>query len=547
MAVDVQINDKVLSAEPGRSLFECAAELGISIPTSCQNHGKCRECLIEVTGGSDLLTLPKDNENHLSDGLRLSCCSLVIGETGSVHCNTLKRGSIHIEDTAKNLPALESLPDLDPAVTRVGDQVYIDGEPIAKSTGPLLGAAIDVGTTTVVLRVYDLESSEMVAGASFENPQRFGGSDIMARIVFDTTDGTRLLQRTLLGHLTHVLNDLPIDPSHIYELVVVGNSTMRDLFFGLNVETIGQKPYRSITEHQLLEGTSQTTAVTTTAKRLRLPLHPKARVLGLPLIGSHVGADTAACLLAIGMQHEERTVALMDIGTNTEIVCGSRHRRMVASCPAGPAFEGGVISCGVPGLDGAIESVRINGTGLRYSVIGGGKPIGICGSGLVDALSTLLENDLIDRYGRYTDDSDAYVIDPQHRIEITEADISELAQAKGANMAGLHILLKTYGVDLEGLDQLYLAGGFAGHIDLDSARRIGLIPNLPDEKITVVGNAAIEGASLALRSVSQRRVLDSLVRDVAHVELEQDPYFFEHFVDACQYDYDNASTSANHQ
>ena len=323
-------------------------------------------------------------------------------------------------------------------------------------------------------------------------------------------------------------------------MLIVGNSTMRDLFFGLDVESIGQKPYRSQTEHQMLEGLSDSTTVTATGKRLRLPVHPDARVLGIPLIGSHVGADMAACLLAVGMHRQQQTIALMDIGTNTEIVCGDRHKRMVASCPAGPAFEGGAVSCGVPSLDGAIERVRLDGNDLHFEVIGSGKPMGICGSGLVDLLSTLLENDRMDRFGRYTDESDAYVVDEEQMIQLTEADISELAQAKGANMAGLHILLKTYGIDVADIDQLYLAGGFARHIDLDSAKRIGLIPNLPNERITKVGNAAIEGASMALLSTSGRKILEELVQDVGHVELEKDPNFFEYFVEACQFDYANS-------
>jgi len=521
-----------------QSLFDCAEGLGIRIPTSCRKKGKCRECMVEVSGGMEFLTPLHASEEHMDGALRLSCCARLLDDTGEVHCNTLKRGSIHIEVDAENLPEAATTIEVQPAVTRDGDTIYIEGKHVTTGKGPLLGAAIDVGTTTIVLRVYDLESGDVVAGTSFESPQRFGGSDIMARIVFDTSDGTKLLQRTLLGHLAHCLEDLPIDSTDIYEMVVAGNATMRDLFFGLDVESIGQKPYRSQTEYDMLEGRAESTVITATAKRLRLPLNPAARVYGLPLVGSHVGADTAACLLAIALMDEEKTVALMDIGTNTEIVCGNRHTTKAASCPAGPAFEGGDVSCGMPGLDGAIETIRLrDDRTVDYRVIGDTDPVGVCGSGLVDALSSFLKHGVMDHFGRYTDDSERFHIDRDHNLYLTEADISELAQAKGANVAGLNILLGNYGVTYDDLDVFYLAGGFARHLDIDAARRIGLIPDLPNEKIKKIGNAAIEGASIALYSLPHRRRLEAYVKMIGHVELETDPDFFEHFVHGCQFDY----------
>jgi len=538
MSATVKLNQIEVKASQGQSLFECAEAIGVRIPTSCRKNGKCRECMVEVTRGMEHLTPPGPIEAHMTGNLRLACCARLLEDTGEVHGNTLKRGKIHIETDAENLPPAARGIALNPAVTRRGDTIYIEGEPVATGTGPLLGAAIDIGTTTIVLRVSDLETGEVVAGSSFESPQRFAGSDIMARIVFDTDDGTKLLQRTLLGHLAHCLEDLPIDPEDIYELIVAGNATMRDLFFGIDVESIGQKPYRSQTEQAMIDGDSDTTVITATPKKLRLPIHPNARVYGLPLVGCHVGADTAASLLAIGLLDENETVALMDIGTNTEIVCGTGHRAAAASCPSGPAFEGGAIACGMPGLDGAIDHVNIleNGT-VDYTVIGGGDPVGLCGSGLVDALGTFLENGKMDHFGRYTDGSERFQIDPAHPLYLTEADISELAQAKGANVAGLNILVSYYGVEYKDLSRLYLAGGFAKHLDIDAARRIGLIPDLPNEKVCKIGNAAIEGAGIALTSLPHRRRLEAFAKTIEHVELETDPDFFEHFVHGCQFNY----------
>jgi uncharacterized 2Fe-2S/4Fe-4S cluster protein (DUF4445 family) len=419
-------------------------------------------------------------------------------------------------------------------VTRHGGEVLLDGAPIARGDGPLLGLAVDAGTTTVVLRLVDLESGAALASSSFENPQRFGGSDVMARIRYDGEHPGRLLQRTLLGYLAHAIEELPCDPKSIFEVAVAGNSTMRDLFFGLDVHGIGQRPYRSVTERELIEGKRAGTSLETTARRLRLPVHPEARVYGLPLISGHVGADAAACVLACGLMDAERPLAVMDIGTNTEIAIGGRSGILVASCPAGPAFEGGLIDCGMPALEGAIESVQIGEDGaVEYRVIGGGEPLGICGSGLVDVLGELRRTERMDAFGRLVNGSDRFVIDERRGLFVSEADISQLAQAKGANAAGVEIAIEAAGLAVEDIDVFYLAGGFAKHIDVDAARRIGLIPDLPDDKILQVGNASIEGAGRALLSVSRRRALEAFVRGARHVELETCQSFFDRFVDGC--------------
>ena len=165
-----------------------------------------------------------------------------MAEEGQVTCNTLKRGSMRIEETSTDLPPSALKVPFDPAVTREGDKVLLDGEEIAVSDGPLLGIAVDLGTTTVVMRVIDLETKKTVTGTSFENPQRFGGTDVLARVSYDMENKGKLLQRTLLGYMSQSLEDLPIDPKNVYEMVIAGNATMRDLFFGLNVESMGQNP-----------------------------------------------------------------------------------------------------------------------------------------------------------------------------------------------------------------------------------------------------------------------------------------------------------------
>ncbi len=538
MSVELHFNRQQTSVASGSSLFDYAESLGIQVPTSCRKQGKCKECLVEVVAGMECLSAKSPEEKHLKDNFRLSCRCRIVADSGVVRCHTMRRGDLRIERHALQLPTSGQKLALDPAVTRDGDRILLDGVEIDRGTGPIHGLAMDLGTTTVVLRLLNLETGEIVADAAFENPQRFGGSDVMSRIHYDTGDGGKLLQRTLAGYLSHAIGEFPVDPKSIYEMVVAGNSTMRDLFFRLNVYSIGQSPYHSITEVEMAEGRRTTTSLAESARRLLLPLHPKARVYGLPIISGHVGADAAACLLAVDFAREERLVALMDIGTNTELILGNKNKILAASCPAGPAFEGGKISCGMPGLPGAIEKIVINADGsMRVQVIGDGPAEGICGSGLIDLLSELLRTGRMNTLGRFQHGEEAIVLDAKsdQPIYFTEGDVNELAQAKGANVAGLHVIFDQYGIRFEDLDVFYLAGGFGRHLNVSSAKRIGLIPNIDDAKILQVGNAAIEGACMALLSRTKRGELENMVKRVTHCRLETHPDFFNYFVEGCQF------------
>ena len=552
MSVELHFNHQRSDVAPGSSLFEYAESLGVKVPTSCRKQGKCKECVVEITQGIECLSSPVSQEAHLKGRFRLSCCCRIIKDSGVVRCHTMRRGQMRIERQAFQLPVRSQKWKLDPAVTRDGDRILLDGEEIDRTDGPIHGLAMDLGTTTIVLRLLNLETGEVVADSSFENPQRFGGSDVMARIHYDTEDSTKQLQRTLAGYLTHAIEEFPADPKSIYEMVVAGNSTMRDLFFRLNVYSIGQSPYQSITELDMAAGRRTTTSLAESAKRLLLPLHPKARVYGLPIISGHVGADAAACMLAVDLANEDRLVAIMDIGTNTELILGNRHKILAASCPAGPAFEGGKISCGMPGLPGAIEKVVINPDGsMRVQVIGDAlrrvappsaygaeRPAeGICGSGLIDLLSELLKNERMNALGRFEHGEERIVLDVKsdQPIYFAESDVNELAQAKGANVAGLHVIFDRYGIRFEDLDIFYLAGGFGRHLNVQSSKRIGLIPNIDDSKILQVGNASIEGACMALLSRAKRTELENLVKRVTHCRLETHPDFFHYFVEGCQF------------
>jgi uncharacterized 2Fe-2S/4Fe-4S cluster protein (DUF4445 family) len=541
--VTLTVNGRMTTASSGPSLFDTAESLGIRVPTSCQKNGKCKECVVEVVEGMALLSAPTPPEAHLKPPFRLSCQTSIVATEGIVRCHTMRRGQMRIEKAGFGArgSGLGRSPQrqgvlLDPAVTRAGDRILIDGVEIARSAAPIHGLAMDLGTTTIVLRLFNLETGDQIADASFENPQRFAGSEVMSRIRYDTEHPGKLLRRTVAGYVTHAIEDFPVDPATIYEMVVVGNSTMRDLFFRQNVYSIGQTPYRSITELEMAAGKRSSTSLVETGRRCLLPIHPKARVYGLPIISGHVGADAAACMLAVDIANEDRLVAVMDIGTNTELVVGNRHRILAASCPAGPAFEGGAIACGMPALDGAIEDVAIDDRGdFTVGVIGGGAPQGICGSGLIDVLSELRRTGRMNEMGRFEDGAERIVIDPLNDIYFLESDVNELAQAKGANVAGLRTVFSQYGITFDDVDVFYLAGGFGRHLKVPASKRIGLIPNLPDERIVRLGNAAIEGASIALLSRAKRTELEAAVRRVEHCRLETHPDFFDFFVFGCQF------------
>lgn len=534
MPATLTINGQSTSAALGATIFDCAESLGVRVPTSCHKQGKCKECLVEVVEGMELLSPRTPEEKHLDGRFRLSCRTAVSSDAGLIRCHTMRRSQMRIDLSASGLPETPRSITPDAAVTRRGDVICIDGQEIERSTGPIHGIAMDLGTTTVVLRLFNLETAELVAGASFENPQRFAGSDVMARIHYDSLHPGKLLRRTLAGYISHAIEEFPADPKSIYEMVVVGNSTMRDLFFRQNVHSIGQSPYQSITELQMAEGRRASTSLTETGRRSLLPIHPRARVWGAPVISGHVGADAAACMLAAGLAHEERLIAIMDIGTNTELIAGNRHRVLAASCPAGPAFEGGAIACGMPALDGAIEDVRIAPDGsFQLDVIGGGPPQGICGSGLVALLSELMRTGQLNERGRFADGPHRIVLDPQGSVFLLESDVNELAQAKGANSAGLQVVFSNYGIDFNQIEVFYLAGGFGWHMNVQAAARIGLIPPIPEDRVVQAGNAAIEGASLALLSQSKRRELEQLVHQVEHCRLETHPRFFDFFVEGC--------------
>ena len=525
----------------GMTLFDCADELAVEVPTSCLRNGRCHECVVEVSAGADALSARTEAEGFLRPPYRLACQAVIEHDDLDVAFAPLRRRPRIL--TAAGAETAGVPLAFDPVVTRRGEDVLYDGAAVDRYRGRMLGLAIDLGTTTVVLDFVDLESGESVHGAAFENPQAFGGSDVMHRISYDRDDAAGELQKAAASAINRAIVDgcarLGLNRQAIYEIVVAANPTMRDILFKLDVQGIGQKPYKSSVEHAFRAGERAHTALGARAVRLGLRANRAARVYGLPLIASHVGGDAAAALVALEQEFAgAETAMLVDMGTNTEVVLKHRGRLLAASCPAGPAFEGGLVRYGMPACDGAIESVRLGADGeAGWETIGGGDPVGLCGSGLIDLLAELRRSELLTAKGVFAADrkQKQMTVVPAHGITFSKEDASNLGQAKAANYCGQVIVMRALGVDPAGIERLYLAGGFANYVNVRNAQSIGLLAPVPEERIVKAGNAAARGARAILLSATRRRALEREVQAIEHIELETTPDFFDLFVDGCQF------------
>ena len=540
-----------------------------------------------------LLAPLTESENFLRDNYRLACQATVVDIEADIEFNILRRQPRILTESI----ARDDI-ELDPLTVREGDNIIFKGDsaPFAERKGAraseamragdarvgprvvdryrgrILGIAADIGTTTVAMNLVDLETGDILYTASFENPQRFGGSDVMNRISYDTGTYRGELQAVLISSINYEIGEmvraLKIRRRHIVELVAVGNTTMRDILFGIDVEPVGQKPYKSHIETDFTDGKRDTTAINMLAHELGIRINPNANIYSGPLIASHIGSDIAADLLTIAIDQQQEPIILIDIGTNTEIIAGNRHQLHAASCPAGPAFEGGQVTYAMPGYDGAVERVVIpdpeettpsqsvrgreqaqrssqgmpgaagDGKDANHpllSTIGNSPPIGICGSGLIDLLAELRRHDIMNELGNFNDGSDEFTFHHENRLTISRADISALAQAKAANYCGQNIVLETTKTTPDDYTRLYLAGGFANYIDIQNAIDIGFIPNIPPDRITKIGNASLQGATIMLTNATKRATIETLATTITHIELETNPNFFDHFVEGCQF------------
>tara|TARA_B100001123_G_scaffold372637_1_gene436681 strand:+ start:3859 stop:5535 length:1677 start_codon:yes stop_codon:yes gene_type:complete len=530
---NVEFNGRLCALRVGKTIFDHADELRVKVPTSCGRVGTCHECVVQIRKGDEALRARSDAEAFLQGDYRLACQAVVEQENQEIAFDLLRR-------EPKILLSQESRAvDVDPMVHRQGDKVYYGSEELDRYRGHLYGVALDLGTTTVVLELVNLETGQSVHVESFENPQRFGGSDIMTRISYDGGEHKGELHTAIVNTFNTVVREfcakLGVSRHEIYEILVVGNTTMRDLFFGLDVQSIGQKPYRSNVEEEHLRGVRKSTGLRESARQLKLMANRNAVVCGVPLIGSHVGGDIVADLVAIDMVSRREPVMLVDVGTNTEVVLGYAGRLMAASCPAGPAFEGGLVRFGMPGCEGAVESVRYRDGKFCCETIGEGEPEGICGSGFIDLLAELRRANLMTPKGVFPDKAVEVQVVQERGITLSRQDVSELAQAKAASFCGQAILMRQFGVSPDEISQMFLSGGFVNYVEVASAVDIGFLAPVNEDRVIKVGNAAAQGAREMLLSRKKRSEIAELISRVEHVELETTEDFFEMFVEGCQF------------
>ena len=529
--------NKSIELSQDKSLFDLADQVKMRIPTSCGRVGDCHECIVEVSEGLENLSERSEHETFLTEPYRLACQSKIISLDSDISFTPRKRDrKILTNFTGSNKY------DIDHNYQYKNNSLVLinDGEEkiISKSKN-FYGLAIDIGTTTVAINLVNLDDGKIIITSSFENPQVFGGSDVMNRISYDSSKFKGELCKSIISSINFEIGEyvkkIKIRRNEIVEAVIVGNATMRDLFFDLDVESIGVRPYKSIIELDYLENKVDSTEISKYAKEINLRINPNAIVYSPPLIASHIGSDVSAGLISTDFFENNNLKMLIDIGTNTEVVLGTPNKMLAASCPAGPAFEGGEITFGMPGYTGAVEKVDIYKDKFRYKTIGDVEATGICGSGLIDFLSVLVENKLMNPLGKFTSEEDKMFLDNEQAINLSRKDVSSLAQAKAANVCGQALVIKDFGKNILDIENVYLAGGFANYIDIQNAINIGFILDFPLEKIKKIGNSALEGATKLLLSNKLRKNLVKYVKNIDHLELETKSDFFDYFVEGCQF------------
>jgi uncharacterized 2Fe-2S/4Fe-4S cluster protein (DUF4445 family) len=583
--------ERTVRVPPGVTVFDGASWNGIAIDSTCGGHGTCKKCKVQIVSGSvpvSRLDARAFTPDQLRDGWRLACLAqatrnLTIqvpplvtrpkAATVGVGRQVILRPAVQkryleldeptLSDQRTDLTRLlDAMDDLEPVadlhvLRRLGkvlrdadfkvtavvvDEALIDVEP-GDTTDRQYAIAFDLGTTTVVATLLDLTTGTPVAVQSQLNKQQPFGGDVITRISATMMDPTALDRLTRAAHDTlaelaaEVCAEGGVDPAEVYEVALAGNATMTALALGIDPEPLGVAPFVM----------SAATPPVVPASELGLALHPGARATCFPALGAYVGGDIVSGILATGMDRDKRLRLFIDVGTNCEIVLGDGSRILSTAAPAGPAFEGGAIRCGMRASEGAIEVVKL-GDDVELGVIGDAAPMGLCGSGLVDAVAELVRVGLLDSTGRFVPEEDAKAIAPtladrltkigEERVFVlggdvylSQRDVRELQFAKAAIATGWSLLLEEYGAEPRDVQQVLLAGSFGSYLSPAAAVRIGLVPKLPVLRIVSAGNVAGEGAKMVLLSNRERAGAAALLEEVRYVELSDRADFNDKFVD----------------
>ncbi len=519
-----QPDGQEISIHQGATLVEAAGQAGIVLNTSCGGRGTCAKCTVRLEpSGQDVLA-----------------CQHTVQSDLTVRVPAQSRFYAH--------KILEHGLDRTAGLNRTIVDKY---RPLAGPTD-IYGVAIDIGTTTVVAKLIDLADGRCMATRAMLNPQTRFGDDVISRISHgESQAGLAELRQVIVDGVNELIAGLcgavRIDANAIYEASVVGNTTMSHLFLGFPVAQLGQAPYRahSVEAHD------------TPPKDLGVTMNPAGNVHTAQNIAGFLGSDTTAVALAVDMGSAMQMTLVVDIGTNGELVLGTGEQLFAASCAAGPALEGARIRCGSRAVEGAIEAVVIDNDDISLDVIGGAVPLSICGSGLIDAVAVLLELGVVDATGRFAsleevetncsetvasrltefEAQPAFCLARDEQtseptVVLTQKDVREFQLAKGAIQAGTRILLAKMGIDAAALEHVLLAGAFGNYIRPSSAVRVGLLPNVPLERIQFVGNAAASGAQMLLLSDECRTTAAALTQKIRYVEIAHEKTFSEVFAEA---------------
>lgn len=569
-------DDKVVNIHKGAKLVEAASKAGIILNTVCGGKGTCGKCAVELVESgetvyacdykvtSDLEVKVPDKsrfykqqilEHGVEQQMHINPClrkDMIVLEKGGIEDlrSTLGRSGLNFKVEPGCVD--ENLSGEVTAVSHIvnfkcnGDSSYkvITVEP-GDTTDKIYGVAVDIGTTTVVAKLVDMKDGKVLSVKAVDNPQAQFGADVIARIEFGSDDeGLGKMHDCIISAvnvlIAGLVEEAELKNEDIYELCVACNTTMNHIFLKYPVVQLGQRPFKAYREQ----------ANNIAANELGININPLGNIHTIANIAGFVGADTTAVALAVGMDKTDKMTLVMDIGTNGELILGTKDKMFAASCAAGPAFEGAKIAQGGRAIDGAIQSVVINDEDIDIDVIGGGTAKSICGSGLIDAMAVLVELGIVDATGRFVDAStlNGKVMDKviarivekdgqpaflladnssneNESVYFTQRDVRETQLAKAAMRVGVVVLEDQLGIDDSQVDQILLAGAFGNYVRRESAQTIGLIPNIDLDKVIFVGNAASTGAVMALLSCQCRDLASQLAEQIEHVELADSPRF----------------------
>lgn len=441
-------------------MSEALKNAGYPVARPCGGNGKCGKCTVILNG------IPVK-----------ACCTYVCGKN-EVEFDILSGGSILIGSEEAIIP---------------------------EKTEKGFGAAVDLGTTTVAIRIFDLETGEVIASHTDWNVQSSYGADVISRI--DYINKNNALDELSTAIRSQIFSF--VEPFNVKRIFLAGNTVMQHVFAGLSPASIAVAPFTPLT---LFEDFSDSLS-------------------GIPLTYSpcdagYVGGDITAGLLASGLNNTEKPSLFIDIGTNGEMGIGNRDGFTVCAVASGPAFEGTEISCGMPGLEGAINHVYIEDGEIKYTVIGDAAPKGICGSGLIDLIAALLETEDLDVSGRL--DGTFYLTE---NVYLTGADVRKLQLAKAAVRAGISVLMNETGLGFEDIEHLYISGGFGNYLNIENAARIDMLPSELADKTVLLGNTSLKGASMALLSEKSRKELFEIQKKCRYTELSGSGKFSEEFIE----------------